>query len=371
MHHASSCPNGVASMQNHNTISSAGSDLVHDGELENISKNGHGSQEGLKQTIKSCVSSSKVALNPCNNKSPFTPTAGLNRSAREKLGTAPQIPAPVPVSPFTSSSSSESSSAGTFLSSPSKMSFSAAVQVSTLQASFAEKTSCEMQEIIGWYEMTASEERFTKIDQRESLPNNAMVYDLDDDEDDDEDVGCDDDVADGVSTQVDEVDSPPSSGSDAVTSLLPRIPKRKDSSLSKNTRSSQIRQHMEACDHLIRNTQYMAEVIAELENNSSCTSSNEHVVKLPATTSDPVEDSSEGISRSAGRDDHNSDVILQKMYQETVELTKTYLSRQKVQRMQSKVQDKPRDLSFLTYLVIPIVLAILMGVVWRIMQGSH
>ncbi|KAG7348181.1 hypothetical protein IV203_016886 [Nitzschia inconspicua] len=369
-HAASSCPNGIASIQNHNTISNAGSDLGHDGELKSISQNGHGSQERLKQTIKPCVLtvSNRVALN--NNESPITPTADLNQSAGAKLGTAPQIPAPVPVSPFTSSSSSESSAAGTFLSSPSKMSFSAAVQVSTLQASFAEKTSSEMQEIIGWYEMTASEERFTKIDQRESLPNNAMVYDLDDDEDD-EDVDCDDDVADGVGTEVDEVDSRPSSGTDAVTSLLPRIPKRKDSSLTKITRSSQIRQHMEACDHLIRNTQYMAEVIAELENNSSCTSNNEHIVVLPATPTDPVEDYSERKSGSVGRDDHNDHVTLQKMHQETVVLTKSYLSRQKVQKMQSKVQDNNRDVSSLTFVVIPIVLAILMGVVWRIMQGSH
>ncbi len=55
-----------------------------------------------------------------------------------------------------------------------------AIQMSTLQASFAEKTAEEMQQIVDWYSSIRAADRFTKVIQSQSLPDNPLAC-IDDD----------------------------------------------------------------------------------------------------------------------------------------------------------------------------------------------
>jgi hypothetical protein len=59
----------------------------------------------------------------------------------------------------------------------SRASFLAAVKVLKLQASFAEKTAADMEQIVHWYNKYPDHERFIKIKQSDSLPDNAIFYD--------------------------------------------------------------------------------------------------------------------------------------------------------------------------------------------------
>jgi hypothetical protein len=346
-------------------------DLGYDGDSESIDKISKCSQEGKEEQCpkkESKCSKCILLLNKGTvNIGTATPVVPRNEPANSKLNNVPDIPTPVPVSPLTSTNWSASSSAGTASSSPPrKKSFSAAVQVSTMQASFAEKTSFEMQEIVGWYEKTASEERFIKVDQRKSLPNNAMVYDLDEDEDEEEDGDCNN------AFNENEGNPNPSSGDGIISSSLLMTPRRRDSCHRKSHRAAEIREHLEAADHLIRNTQYMADVIAELEYSSSA-SSNENMVIQPMTTpmfqernsSDeypkPLKDVNE-------EDSDSSDVILRQLSEETSLLTETYTSQRKLQRRPSKLQRTDNNFSILGCLVVPIVVAIIIGIYWSMKE---
>ncbi|KAL3924303.1 MAG: hypothetical protein SGILL_001131 [Bacillariaceae sp.] len=175
-----------------------------------------------------------------------------------------------PTSSFTSSPTTATSSPTT-ISLAKRKSMNAVVQVSTLQASFAEKTASEMQEIIGWYSQYEEEERFTKIDQRQSLPNNAMIVDEYDDESDEsdyeEDAASAEQASNNSSAATDGILSPtPSSRSSSSK-------RHRSPGSSKSHRAEQVREHLEEADHLIRFTQYMADVITELEHSSSSSSS--------------------------------------------------------------------------------------------------
>ncbi|OEU20094.1 hypothetical protein FRACYDRAFT_217041, partial [Fragilariopsis cylindrus CCMP1102] len=59
------------------------------------------------------------------------------------------------------------------------VSFSADVNASKMQASFAEKTAAEMEEIMNWYSKYDGDEKSSTatVDQSQSMPTNAMVYD--------------------------------------------------------------------------------------------------------------------------------------------------------------------------------------------------
>lgn len=182
-------------------------DIGYDGDAESVARN-----ISSKETRKNVTSEGSKSTIASEDEDPVSPTDVTKELANDNIEHAPEIPA---------------------------KSLSAAVQVATMQASFAEKTSSEMQEIIGWYEATASEERFTKVDQRDSLPNNAMVYDLDDSEfekesEDNETVGdnglCDGNRSPGYSS--------------GVNSSSPLPVTRRPSSHKKAPRSSQIREHL-------------------------------------------------------------------------------------------------------------------------------
>jgi hypothetical protein len=246
-------------------------------------------------------------------------------------------PTLIPVSPFTSSVSSVMLSSNP----PRTRSFSAAVKVSSLQASFAEKTSLEMQEIVGWYDTTASEERFTIVVQRKSLPNNAMVYDVEDDEDE----------GDGIE----------GAGGEAKSNSLDddegnfRTPRERNSSHHKIHRATEIRDHLEASDQLIRNTQYMAEVIAKL-NISSSTGSDECIDTSCTSSNSPTRLPKNEIAEVSSTDE-GGEVL------HTVLWTKPSESRKRLHQKPSMLQDyKPNALASL---VAPLGLAAFVGVLLR------
>jgi hypothetical protein len=360
----STCPNTLATVMS--------SDVGYDGDSERIDKKSKHSQEGQKEQSPKKEPKSSIGSLLLNEGTVTIGTAtGIvprNEPANPKLGNIPDNPTPVPVSPFTSSNSSESSTAGTASSSPlRKKSFSAALQVSTMQVSFAEKTSSEMKEIVGWYERTASEERFIKVDQRKSLPNNAMVYDLD--EDDEEDDDCEDGGCDNAHVKG---NAGPSSGNDGISSPLPMMPRLRDSLHCKPHRTAETREHLEAADHLIRNTQYMADVIAELEHSSSasCNETMElHLMTTPISQERICSDeSAKPWSDANDKDSDESNVILQQITEETALLTQTYTSRQKLQQRPSKVQRININVSILMRLVVPILLAIMIRIYWSMKQ---
>ena len=60
---------------------------------------------------------------------------------------------------------------------------SIALKMAAMQASFAEKTALEMKQIVDWYSEYKEEDRFVKVKQRISLPDNAMAC-LDEGDDD-------------------------------------------------------------------------------------------------------------------------------------------------------------------------------------------
>jgi hypothetical protein len=322
-------------------------DVDHDGDSERKANNtGKRTGEGRKERNDIDVS--------CNNnlKSVAVGASRTTLAIHEpadnyKSSNTPEIPTPISVSTFNSSISSALSSSKQSRT----RSFSAAVQVSSLQASFAERTSLEMQEIVGWYEITATEERFTKVDQRQCLPNNAMVCDLEDD----------DDEVDSTELNGGGTSSGPLNDRDAILIPLPATPRRRHTSHHKPYRASEVRKHLEASDHLIRNTQYMAEVVAEL-NHSSSTSSNES------------NDLSWTISMSSPQRSNEEIVEDPSKYKDDVLFDSTLLTRsnnnnndspQRLQRSPSVVQENKPTGSPLASLAIPVGVAVLLGALWR------
>ena len=83
-----------------------------------------------------------------------------------------------------SSSKSDSVEKPSTCSSPTKQSaFSAVVKVSKMQATFAERTATEMEEIVSWYKKYEGVERLKKENQQiQSMPHNAMIVVDNDDE---------------------------------------------------------------------------------------------------------------------------------------------------------------------------------------------
>jgi hypothetical protein len=168
--------------------------------------------------------------------------------------------------------------------------FSAAIKVSKLQASFAEKTAEDMEQIVNWYNKYRDGERFVKVNQSESLPDNAIVYDSLHSHDpagnlNDPSVSSADDFITASSPSqssssdaswVTPTSSPTAStksnvAGDPSTANTPVRSNRiaLSSSLSPSVCSEEVRQQLETADHLIRITQYMAEVVVELEQTSS------------------------------------------------------------------------------------------------------
>jgi len=70
--------------------------------------------------------------------------------------------------------------------SPSENASAAAISTSEMQASFAERTATEMEQIVNWYKIYEGDERLkTENQQRRSMPDNAFVVDDHDDDDHD------------------------------------------------------------------------------------------------------------------------------------------------------------------------------------------
>lgn len=366
---SSSTSDGVATGPD--TAAIISTDIGYDGDAESVTR-----LMNSKETRKDVTAASSKSNFTTNEDDPVSPIDVMKELADENIGNAPEIPAKAPMFPLMSSNSSDSSAAGTATSSTarSRKSLSAAVQVATMQASFAEKTSSEMQEIVGWYEATASEERFIKVDQRDSLPNNAMVYDLDDEEDEEEESEDNKHSGDNILDDGNRTLGRSSGVDSSFSSPLQSTPKRRPSSQKKTPRSSQIREHLEASDDLIRNTQYMADVIAELEHSSSA-SSIEQIPIVSSTRPSPARRRRRCSNDKTELDKEESDdsEILHTMSEDSVGSVQSFASQQSLHRRRrsSKDRDSSRDVSILAFVVGPIGLAIVIGVFWKVKHGHH
>lgn len=172
------------------------------------------------------------------------------------------------------SSSSPSSSRQSKQQQPA-VSFSAEVNASKMQASFAERTAAEMEEIMNWYSKYDGDEKSSTktVDQSQSMPNNAMVYDdiiLPEEEEEVESFdykGNDnnDNIChleqEQLECKIDDCDSVP-----VVDYFSPANRNKTSSSTttpsSSFTKKSSPAEIADAADALIRNTQNMADIVA-------------------------------------------------------------------------------------------------------------
>jgi hypothetical protein len=179
--------------------------------------------------------------------------------------------------PSTSSLSSSRSSSRQQRKQQQAVSFSADVNASKMQASFAEKTAAEMEEIMNWYSKYDGDEKSSTatVDQSQSMPTNAMVYDdvilseeeveegfdykVNDNDDnichlEQEQLECKVDDCDSVPV-VDYFSPPNRNKTTTTTTALP-------SSFMKKSSTAEI---ADAADALIRNTQNMADIVAAFQ----------------------------------------------------------------------------------------------------------
>jgi hypothetical protein len=186
----------------------------------------------------------------------------------------------------------------------SRASISAAITVSKLQATFAEKTAADMEQIVNWYKRYGDDERFVKVNQSDSLPENSIVYDSlhsrypagtntndpSNTSSDESDFLLESSPSQSFSSDsswVTPTSSPTAStiygiSGGAYTSSSSNItPVRSNrigsslsssSSLSPTICSEEVRRQLETVDHLVRITQYMAEVVVDLEQTTSSSS---------------------------------------------------------------------------------------------------
>jgi hypothetical protein len=157
-------------------------------------------------------------------------------------------------------------------SSSSRANFSAVIKVSSLQASFAEKTASEMEEIVGWYNQYKEANRFTINQQSKTLPNNAMVCDDDDDDDD-----VDDGDGGGEGDSKDIIQSSSNAPSKRKTSQTMQV----------------LLEQSEAVKSILLNTQYMADIILELEQSSSSSDADNNSDNSTAAASSPLSHATE------------------------------------------------------------------------------
>ena len=183
--------------------------------------------------------------------------------------------------PSTSSLSSSSRSSSRRQSKQQQaVSFSADVNASKMQASFAEKTAAEMEEIMNWYSKYDGDEKSSTatVDQSQSMPTNAMVYDdiilseeeveegfdykVNDNDDnichlEQEQLECKVDDCDSVPV-VDYFSPPNRNKTTTTTTTTTTLP----SSFMKKSSTAEI---ADAADALIRNTQNMADIVAAFQ----------------------------------------------------------------------------------------------------------
>ena len=157
------------------------------------------------------------------------------------------------------------------------VSFSADVNASKMQASFAEKTAAEMEEIMNWYSKYDGDEKSSTatVDQSQSMPTNAMVYDDIILSEEEVEEGFDYKVNDNddnichleqeqLECKVDDCDSVPvvdyfsPANRNKTTTTTTALP----SSFMKKSSTAEI---ADAADALIRNTQNMADIVAAFQ----------------------------------------------------------------------------------------------------------
>lgn len=158
---------------------------------------------------------------------------------------------------------------------------SIAIQMSTLQASFAEKTAEEMKQIVDWYSFNSKEDLFNKVTQSQAFPDNPLV--------------CLDDDHNGTATSQQQCRHDPkqgdldckntdcstpksneaiSSDDDQSTDCLPDLaisPSSVDSPQANKVYTSSLeaqKQHQQVQD-LVEATKYMAHVIVEYDHRLS------------------------------------------------------------------------------------------------------
>jgi ATP-dependent Zn protease len=124
---------------------------------------------------------------------------------------------------------------------------------------------------------------------------------------------------------------------------------------------------LEASDHLIRITQYMAEVITELEHSSS-SSGNDEGDSFESNELE-MKDAGEADQKDSGVDDET----LQRIVQETALLREEYEKR-KAQKRNIPTNMEEDSVVFTTW-ILPILIAIIVAWLWRSRQavevGNH
>ena len=205
-----------------------------------------------------------------------------------------------------SSSTAEVSTAVTGTRSPRKTSSSSsssstavAIKMSTLQASFAEKTAEEMKQIVHWYSTNKEEDRFTKVQQSRLYPDNPLACLDDDDDDDDNNEKFQDELtlpcsnqnsshkssgsATGASTPLPKSASaschdnggglPDLASSPTSTNSPQSVPLSSTTIIPRKRRSSrEAEEQYKEVNHLLEATQYMADIVMEYEHSSSASS---------------------------------------------------------------------------------------------------
>jgi hypothetical protein len=239
---------------------------------------------------------------------------------------------------------------GTF----SRASFSAVIKVSSLQASFAERTATEMQEIVGWYNQYEEADRFTKVSQSKSLPNNAMVCD-------DFDVdNKNDGLSLGCCIQDKSVRKEGTYSEDMLQNCLygsTRMLARRDDS----SQTMQVLEQSEAVNHIIRNTQYMADIIVELEHSSS-SSDVDNKSSLSVTTSASCCPGLT-INGDAGTKDEHTNEFLPVTNFLQAEGASSRIKKKKPPRASQKSKTA---YSILVWFIAPILLSIIASWIWKL-----
>ena len=160
---------------------------------------------------------------------------------------------------------------------PLKTFTSVAIQMSTLQASFAEKNAEEMKQIVDWYASNNKEDLFTKVTQSQSFPDNPLACADDDDHGATTSKQCNLDPKQlqcknsGCSTP--KSNDSISSGDDQSTDYLPDLAISPSSIESPDgkvyTSSWEAQKQHEQVQDLVEATKYMAHVIAEYDHRRS------------------------------------------------------------------------------------------------------
>jgi hypothetical protein len=252
---------------------------------------------------------------------------------------------------------------------------SAAIQVANLQASFAEQTAAEMQQIVDWYAENKTKDRRTKVSQSHALKDNPLA--CLDDSDREEDTKHQQSTTARKnntskrcsSTKEDEPSlfPPPkikrhymqeqssviltTDGVDA-SEILPSLA----STPSAGDYLSEAQQQNDEIDHLLEKTKCMADVVHEYYERSS-----------PSGTTDDDNCAQASLGGAS--------TTSKKTQQRSISSTTTSSSREQSRRRYYHATPKSQtgistEMELVLFVLVPVLLAIIVGMVWKIYNGS-